>query len=886
MRVRFRVVSHLLITAAVIAACCTALAALDPLGSYVEYLERSNRRLSRFVLDNGMIGLVKEDHSAPVAAVQIWVGTGSIHEESYLGAGMSHYLEHMLFKGTETRGPTDISREISEAGGDINAYTSLDRTVYHVVLPSESWEVALDVLADAVMNASFPEEEWRREKEVIRREMAMGRDSPERIIGKLLFRTAYRVHPYRFPVIGYESIFDTITRDDLFAFYERHYVPDNMLVVVAGDVDAGVVEKRIRSTFADFMRRPRAPVVIPREPRQIAPRSARKTGPFEVARLRMAYHTVPLTYPDAAALDVLSYLVGHGRSSRLVSRIKEEQKLAFEIDAWSHTPMDPGLFGISATYAPERETDLLAAIEKEVTAWTTPSFTEDELEKAKRQLVVAELSSLETMRGQASSYASGEFYAGSPTFAVEYLRRIGEVSTADLAEVAGRYLRRENRTLAILEPETSKPPADEETEGAQAPRTEVTRQVLSNGIPLIARKDHRLPFVHISVALGGGLLAETEANNGITRLMADLLTRGTASRSAEEIARTIESMGARLSPFSGWNSFGLQGRALAADAETLVTLASESLLSPTFPQDEIEKQRDVQIAEIRQERERPFFLAFEQLKHALFPNHPYRLNPTGREESVHALDRRAFRAHHRKLVTSENMVVSIFGDVKAAQARRLAEAAFSAVPRAEAIPLGRGGAKPELPAERVRREPKEQAILLVGYPGVEVTDPRADALSLIRESMSGLSSELGIEVRDKRGLVYYVGALQRTGLATGLFAFYAGTRPESVAEVQRLIDEQVSRLVSEGPREDELTRAKAQTVAAHKMSLQDNGALAQTCALNELYGLGYDYVFSTEERIRGIDREELRAAAASVFQPEARAISLLLPEGSDTERAL
>lgn len=851
--------------------------------SPADYVAAASRNLQRFVLDDGMVCLVKEDHSAPVVSVQIWVGTGSIHEGEYLGAGLSHYMEHMIFKGTEQRGPTDITTEINEAGGDINAYTSLDRTVFHSVLPAKNWKVGVDVLSDAVMHASFPEEEWAREKDVVIREVAMGKDDPSRVLWKLLSRTAYRVHPYRFPVIGYEDIFEKVTRDDLVTFFRRHYVPDNMITVVVGDIDAGTVRTYLEETFADFARRARAPVVLPQEPPQLAPRFQRETGPYKLSRLRMAYHTVPLNHPDTPALDVLSYIVGHGRSSRLVKKIKEEAQLAFELDAWSYTPREAGYFGVAATFAPEKEKEVVAGIDAEIRSWNTTAFTEAEIEKARRQLLVQELAALETMKGQADSFASGEFFAGDPRYGVWYLDALENVTTDDLHRVVTTYLRPENQTLVVLSPEVTSP-AKEPASVAEPMVGKVERRELGNGIPLLVREDHRVPFVHFCFALRGGLLSESEGTSGVTQLMADLLTRGTASRSAENIAREVESLGATLAPFSGWNSFGIQARCLSGDLEAFVPLLTDCLLSSTFPEGEVEKQRQVQLAAIEQEREQPFFLAVEALKATLFPNHPYRLNPAGSTASVAALSQEVLQKHKENLVGADNLAIAVFGDVTPEHALALAEGAFGSLgPRKGAAPVPPPEATPDLPARTTRREPKEQAIVLLGFPGVDVADPRLDALTIIREAMSGLSSELGIEVREKRGLVYYVGALQRAGMEPGLFTFYAGTREEATAEVENLIQQQIQRLAAEGLSEEESMRAREQIIAAYEMGLQDNGGLAQTCALDELYGLGYDHVFSTEERIRAVTAEAIRNAAAELMKPENEAVSILLPEPTPEE---
>lgn len=862
---------------ALILAVSTVRAADTP--TPLEALKTSNAQLHRFVLDNGTICLVKEDHSAPVAAVQIWVGSGAVNEGEYLGAGLSHFVEHMIFKGTPTRPVGEISKQINDAGGEINAYTAQDRTVFHASLPGKNWQVGFDVLADAVMHATFPKNEWARERDVILREFAMGKDNPDRQVYELMSSTAYRVHPYRIPIIGYEEVFKSATHDDLVKYFRRNYVPDNMIVVVVGDVSAADVEAHARETFKSFTRKSGQLEPLPSEPPQIAPRFARETGAYNVSRLLWAYHSVALSDPDAAALDVLANIVGSGRSSRLVKKIKEEKKLVHEIDAWSITAKDPGVFGFSATFEPTNEAAVISAIQEEVDGWAAGGFSNEELEKAKRAVLVGELGGLQTMNGQAYSYGSGEFYAADPSFSERYLENIQGVDAGKLKDAVQRYLSSANRTLVVLSPKASAETASP-TQPAAA-RTNVQKVTLAGGTPLIVREDHRLPFVFFCAALKGGLLTETETNNGITTLMSDLLTRGTVAHTAQEIAQTVERLGGSLSPFCGRNSFGLQAFCLSQDADTFMALFSDCLLNSTFPEDETEKQKLVQLSTIQQQREQPFFAAEEALRQTLFPNHPYRWTPQGSRETVQSLNRDALASHFRQQFVRSNLVFAIFGDITKEQAQQLAERYLSEIPDGPAPQFQSAQPRPALPCRSKRREPKEQTILLVGYPGVDLKDPRVDALTVIETALSGLSSDLSTAVREKRGLVYYVGAFDRPTIEPGLFALYAGTREETAGEVEKLMDAETARLAKKGLRDDEIERAKKQILAAQDMSLQDNGTLAQTCALNELYGLGYDYNFKFEERMQAVTADCVRETAASIFKPGLRAVSLVLPGKSD-----
>lgn len=840
----------------------------------VDVLEKTNAGLRTFVLPNGMTCLVREDRSAPAVSIQVWVGSGSIHEQQYLGAGLSHAVEHMIFKGTEKRSPGDISRDIHDAGGKINAYTTLDRTVFHTDLPSRKWKVGLDVLSDAVMHACFPAEEWDREKEVIVREIAMGRDDPSRVLSKLLWQTAYTVHPYRFPVIGYEEILRAIERDDLAGFYRDNYVSDIMTTAIVGDIDAEEVEQALRDTFAALPRKARAPVVLPSEPPQIAPRFARHTGSYGVSRLMWAYHTVSLSHPDTPALDVLASVVGDGRSCRLVRNIKEELRLVHEISAGSYTPKDPGVFVIEATFDPDREQEVLDAIQREVDSWTGTRFSRKEVDKAVRAAVSSAVSELGSMHGQAASYARGQFYAADPRFSERYLAALERVTPSSLRAAAQQYLRPENRTLVLLTPE---PPIVERKNEAIHRAGLPTRTVLANGIPLIVREDRRLPLVHVCAALRGGVLSEEASRAGLTQLMADLLVRGTTSRSGEDIALASESLGASLSAFSGHNSFGLTATCLSPDLPVIAELLADCLLNASFPRDEVEKQKVVHLARIAREEERPFFQARRQLRGLLFPGHPYRWDPLGTEDGIKSVSREEVRAHHVRLVSSANLAVAVFGDVDELEAKAALERVLSASPSGAAPALRLDAPTAPVPARARKREPRQQTILLAGAQGIRVGDPRADALDILRDALSGLSSDLGIAVRDKRGLAYYVGAYNRPGLAPGSFVIYAGTREEAVAEVETLVREEILRVTGRGLREEEISRAKERLVAEYEMGLQDNASLAMTCALNELYGLGYAYSFGTKQRIEAVTGDDVREAA-SILATNRLAVSLVLPE--------
>src|SRR5436190_23228635 len=305
-------------------------------------------------LENGLTLIIREDHSAPVVSAQAWCKAGSVDEGRWLGAGLSHVLEHMLFKGTTHRAAGRIDQEVQDAGGYMNAYTSFDRTVYWINVPNTGAKVAIDILCDIMQNATIPADELEKEKQVILREMDMNQDDPGQRSARRLFETAYTRSPYRFTIIGYPDIFNEVRREDIHAYYQEKYAPNNVFFVVVGDICAKEVEAQIRAAYAKTKARPMPPSVLPEEPKQVAGRAMIEEAPIELGHFHLSWHVPELRHPDIPLLDVLATLFGGGRSSRLFQEVREKKALVNSADAWTYTPGNPGLFGMSAMVEPDK----------------------------------------------------------------------------------------------------------------------------------------------------------------------------------------------------------------------------------------------------------------------------------------------------------------------------------------------------------------------------------------------------------------------------------------------------------------------------------------------------------------------------------------------------
>jgi zinc protease len=830
----------------------------------------------KWILPNGLTILVQEDHSAPVASVQAWCATGSIYEDQHLGAGLSHILEHMLFKGTKTRSTNEIAQKVQDVGGYINAYTSFDRTVFWIDVPKDGVTTALDILGDAMMNSTLPPQEYQKEQEVIRREFAMGMDDPDRVATLLLFATAYQRHPYCIPVIGEIEIYNQLTQEQVMQYYKTRYVPNNLTFIVVGDVDGQKVRQQLTDLFKPYPEKSLKPVFIPAEPPQLGRREVNQEFATELTHLSLAWHIPEVTNPDVPALDLLATILGEGRSSRLYRRVREQAGLAFRIGAFSYTPGDPGLFGIDATLDPKKREEAEQLALRIVDEVKHTGATPEELAKAKKIALSHHLSALTTMSGQASDIGSNWFLTRNLNFSRDYLDAVQKVTLDDIKRVAANYLTENNLTVTSLNPRGS---LGAKAEGPKvAAAAEVQKFELSNGLRLLVREDRRLPLVAMGAVFRSGLLAETPQTNGITRLMAKVMLKGTKTRTAEQIANQIEAVGGSITSEGGNNSFNVQVGITKPDVKLGVELLSDVLLNATMPERAIAREKEIQIAAIQQEEEQLTNVARNIMRHALFPQHPYALRSNGSVESVQRLTQKDLLEFRDRYVVGKNGVVFVFGDVNAAEVKHLFEQAVGKMRPGELALKDVQPAGPLAKPESVEsRKEKAQGVIMVGFRGASLSSPDRYPLELIDEASSDLGSRFFIRIREQMGLAYYVGANQMQGLVPGIFAFYLGTDPQKIEPVKTALLDEIHKLASEGLTPEELARAKKKLIGQQEIANQSNDTFGFHCALDELYGMGFDYYKRLEHDVNAITLDDIKRVAAKYFRDQPYVLATVRP---------
>ena len=818
-----------------------------------------------YTCKNGLTAIVSEQRAFPIVSVQVWVATGSENEGAHCGAGISHLLEHMVFKGTRELNAQQLNEEVAALGGLWNAYTSTDRTVYHIDGPSEHWQRFLHILTQLVYAPTFPEDEFEREREVIRREMAMYKDDPRDASYHALVSTLFRVHPRRLPVIGEQARFDSLTHEDMVTYHRQRYTPGNMFVCITGDVTAAEVFAALEAEVADV---PAAPVLVPppvAEPRQWGPRLYRTEFAQPTSTLMLAWRVPATTHPDAAPLAVLSAVLGDGRSAWLYKRFHDELGLAHDTNtAILPAKEGEGALVIDADVERDQRDELRDALLAYVAELPQADF-ESALARALRQLRAQRVKALSTVSGCASALGISWHHSRNMNAAEEWNAALNRVTPEELARVAATYLTPERLTEVSVDPIGSNPPAD--NTGAASTLQAPQLHELPNGLRVVLRVDKRVPMVHTTLCVMAGCRSETEQNNGINMLMAECMLKGTSTYSAGELADAVEGLGGTISCSAGNNTINLKTRALSEDALTMLGLLADAALHPTFPADAVATAREDMVADILDSEEDPAAVAFRRLRRACFGATSYGLHPDGSVESVQSLTREALTAQHARLMCARNAVLCLCGDFEPQAVLAEAERLFAGMP---------SGAPAELPPTPAQQAAdltiacdKEQAVLAIAVPALPATAAEQPLQCLFDEWCRDMAGPIFSEIREKRGLAYYSASAALLGTDTGCMFFYLGTSPESMPEARAALDELLNRLATEGMPPQALESARATLLSSRLMAAQSADKMCSSTAIDTLLGLPPDYADSLQESIRAVTVEQMNAFIARLLSPTA-----------------
>ena len=877
----------------------------------------ADERVTREVLPNGMTVLVAEDPGSPVVAINLWVQAGYF-DETDEEIGISHVIEHMFFKGTTARPrPDQIATEMKTLGGETNAGTYYESTNYHVILPAERFEAALAIQADALTDPLFDADELKREKEAVLQEARRKLDTPHAYALEMLYREAFDVHRIRRWRIGTEDGIRALTREQLVHYYRRHYVPGRIVLAIAGGVPAARGLESARGLFGSIPAGDGADLGSPAEPVRTGFRAARLSGDIRRGQMILGFRSAPILSDEDPALRVLAHVLGGGRASRLHQAVKERDGLVDGIGAGVEAFRDLGIFTVHIEGDPKQAPAALRSTVAEIERLRSEPPSASEMERARTAIEFRYHQSRAEALGRSAILAYYEALGGYG-LAEESMKRMLAVTAAEVRRVAEAALDIRNATLLEYVPESASAPAAPAVEarlqellrveaGAPlkdplasragpglaapppllrlhplTPAGDVTRQRFESG-PLLVHEERRdQPLVTLCVAFRGGRSGEQREQSGVTRLMQAAMLKGSPGRDARRVAVELDSLGTAVERVVDEDYFGFAMAVLSRHAAKGFEILMDLVRRPAFAYEEIEKERALLLAAQESIRDQSLPHTFQLFRQAAFGSHPYSLPAYGLTASVQSLKREDLVRWHRLTIRPASMIVSVVGALAAGEAADLVNQAIAEWPQD-----GFGGSEPGalLPwgaAEVVEARRRAQTAQIIGFPTPGVQSPERHALDVVQSVTSGLGGRFFEAVRGKRGLAYAVQSFNFHRLRGGAFLTYLGTSPRDEVEARRVLFQEIATLRHDGPRRDEIDRARRHLVGGHAIGMQGNGARALRYADAEVRGLGAESVVDYPRQVAAVVDQDVGEVIWRYLDPDRCAIGILRGEAPAT----
>ena len=848
----------------------------------------------RTVLPNGLTVLVRRDASAPVVAIVTYVRAGYFDETDDV-VGIAHVLEHMFFKGTPDRGVGEIARATKSVGGYLNAATIYDHTVYYTALPSSGFVTGLDVQFDAYANSLIDADELARELEVIIQEAKRKSDTPGAVATETLYELLHDRHRIRRWRIGREPGLRALTRDAMMRFYRNFYRAGNTVLTIVGDVDP---EEALREVTKRYGRLDGGSPVLspgPSEEGLAGFRYREWSGDIGQTQIAMGWRTPGTLHDATPALDILSMVLGGGRASRLYRAVRE-LTLATSVSAYNYTPTTVGVFVVHVEAPPERAREAACAMWAQLRAVREHGVTEGELVRAKRLYESHWVRRLEDMEGQANYLAEwdalGDWRSGEA-----YLTRALAVTPAELTALARQYLDPEHAGIVVYRPDgtpeiaastdamrillddapaaaplppalpTAPPPAvhtrlriEREEAGVRVYRTE-------SGIPLLVRRK-RGALVHAGVFAIGGVRDEPASEAGLTSMLVRTALKGTAVRSAAQIAEEGELLGGSVSAGAASENFGWSISVPARYAAEAVALLADVAQHPAVPDDALETERTIALSDLSALRDDMYRYPMRLATTAAFAGHAYGIPVSGDETTLPRITTERVREWHSARFLNGPSVIAVVGDADHDELAALMAAQFGELLGGAPLPL-EPPLWPSGVVQRIENRDKAQTALALLFPGPRRTDNARFAAEMIAGVASGLGGRFFDELRDKQSLGYTVQAFASERMLAGAFVSYIATSPDKEEVARRGLLAEFAKLREAPVTAKELEQAQTYAIGTHAIRQQSGGAVLGDMVDAYMFG-GLRELVEFEARVRGVTAEEMMMMAREYFDESRR----------------
>ncbi|MEA5624497.1 pitrilysin family protein [Nostoc sp. UHCC 0251] len=870
--------------------------------------------VQKTVLDNGLTVLTKEVHTAPVVSVQVWYKVGSRNEVKG-ESGISHQLEHLMFKGTTAR-PVQFGRLFSALGSQFNAFTSYDETAYFGTVQQDKLEALLTLEADRMENSLIGPEQLTSEKRVVISELQGYENSPSYRLSRAVMRAAFPNRAYGLPVGGTKADVEKFTVEQVRNYYQTYYSPENATLVITGDFDTEPVLKVVKETYGKLTNRGKEGTgtqgrrgvvrqnITASSP--VAPTTKKAPivlqQPGSAALLQAVYPLPDIKHPDVPAIDVMDAILTGGRSSRLYQALVESG-LASSVSGSPAELIEPGWYEINATAAPGQELGKIAQVLQESLAKLQEQpVTTEELNRAKTQLQASFVLGNQDITSQAIQLGYNEIVAGDYRFIEQYLAAIAKVTPAQVQKVAKTYLNPAKQTIGFFEPtqpdgkpgtssagsgrtvenfspgkpvdpaELAKylPPATSATDsGKQSLPEEFT---LNNGLRVLLLRDRSLPTINLSGQIDAGTEFDGNQKAGLANLTATNLMNGTQTKNALDLAKTLEDRGADLDFSASREGVNISGKGLSVNLPILIQTLADVLENATFPAEQLELSRQRALTSLKVQLDDPRGLGRQVFQQAIYPeNHPFHSFPT--DESLKTITRDDLLGFYQTHYRPDSTTIAIVGDFDPLKVKLLLYQAFgkwSATGKPPVLEIPSVALPKTLTRLNKVIPGKAEAVTYIGYNGISRKDPRYYAALMLNQILGGdtLSSRLGTEVRDRQGLTYGIYSGFAAGINPGPFLIQMQTAPGDAQKAIASTLALLKQLREQGVTEAEFNTAKRSITNSYPVDLANPSDVSSIILNNAVFGLSRSEIRDFPQRIQAVTMAQMQQAIEDLIKPE------------------
>lgn len=825
-------------------------------------------------LKNGLTVYIIRDSRFPLVCTRLFVGTGSANETAEQ-AGISHVLEHMVFKGTEKRPKGQVARDVESLGGYLNAATSFDKTWFITDMPAKHWKTGMDVVKDMAFHPSLDPAELEAEKDVIVSELKGGDDTPTRRLFEDLQVAGLAHTVYGRPIIGFEKTIRAVTADDLRAYIRTWYQPQNMMLLVAGDIDPKAVLAHAEELFGDLKNDTILPEPAPVQLEGAAggPRVEVTYGPWNKVYLGIALPAPALGDQRSIDLDVLAYALGGDGTSQFYRKYRYEKQLVDSISVGNMSLNRVGLFYMVAQLDADKVEPFWQEFTRDLAALDAGKITPDVIERARFNYEDGMDRASETLDGLTSWKATVQFELGGPQGEANVRHALAAVDSARLRQAQDLWLRPDQVRVRVLAPEKAKlpdldailqrnwpAPAVERQKAAAAAEKVGKREIvdLGQGRTVILQPDRTIPYVSLEILRPGGNALLKPADQGLAQLTAATLTDGCGTRDLDAMERFVAERAASLSASAGVQSFTVSLTGPARFNADYFALLGDLLHKPTFAEKDVRRQADTLKAALVRRQDNPMSFMGSKINGFLFPGgQPYGFDGLGTAENQDRFGPGDVQAFWKQQ-NAQPWILSVAGDFD--REKVLAFARSLPVPTAPAVdvPQPTWGADKRLPLSLPGRQ---QAHLLLAFHAVPLDHPDAPALMLLESVLSGQSGLLFNKLRDEQGLGYTVTAFYRSLPEAGFMAFYIGTTPRNLDVARQGFSGIIKDIKTDLLPAELLAKGLNRMEGSYYRGRQSLGARADEAASERLLGQPQDFQKRLLEKAAKVTPEQLREVA-------------------------